>query len=79
MSLKAYREPITVETCDRQPQSITWRKATYTVHQTLDRWILQNKWWAREEKRLYYLLETDRATMEIYREGPRWTLSRIVD
>ena len=76
---KAYHEPVDVETRDRQPRTITWRQTTYTVRQTLDRWILQNKWWEREEKRLYYLLETDRATMEVYREGSRWTLSRIVD
>lgn len=76
---KAYREAIDVSLKDRQPQTITWRKNTYTVHQTLDRWILQNKWWEKEEKRLYYLLETDRATMEIYRIGREWILSRIMD
>lgn len=76
---KSYREAIDVSLKDRQPQTITWRKNTYTVHQTLDRWILQNKWWEKEEKRLYYLLETDRATMEIYRIGREWILSRIMD
>ena len=76
---KAYHEAIDVSLKDRQPQTITWRKNTYTVHQTLDRWILQNKWWEKEEKRLYYLIETDHATMEIYRPGPTWILSRIMD
>jgi len=76
---KVYYEAINVTLIDRQPQTITWRKNTYTVHQTLDRWILQNKWWEKEEKRLYYLLETDHATMEIYRVGPQWTLARVMD
>ena len=76
---KAYHEAIDVTLTDRQPQTIIWRMSTYTVLQTLDRWILQNKWWEREEKRLYYLLETNRATMEIYRVGPKWVLARIMD
>jgi hypothetical protein len=76
---KAYYEAIEVTLIDRRPQTITWRQNTYTVHQILDRWILQNKWWEQEEKRLYYLIETDRATMEIYRVGPQWTLARVMD
>ena len=76
---KAYHEAIDVTLIDRHPQTITWRKPSYTVLQTLDRWILQNKWWEKEEKRLYYLLETDHATMEIYRVGPKWILARIMD
>ncbi len=76
---KAYHEAIDVTLIDHHPQTITWRKHSYTVLQTLDRWILQNKWWEKEEKRLYYLLETDHATMEIYRVGTIWILARIMD
>ena len=76
---KAYHEAIDVTLVNRQPQTITWRRNTYTVHQTLDRWILQNKWWEQEEKRLYYLLETDHATIEIYRVDQKWILARVMD
>jgi hypothetical protein len=33
----------------------------------LDSWVLQSRWWGREEKRVYYCLDTDRGVIEIYR------------
>jgi hypothetical protein len=37
------------------------------VRRVLDFWILQSRWWGREEKRIYFRLETDGGVMEIYR------------
>ena len=57
----------------------------------MDYWVLQNKWWEREEKRIYLLLETvsvarqqlgregESQTMEVYHVGCDWKLARIVD
>ncbi len=78
--MKAYYEPIEVEPASGSPSLIRWRQQTYRVRHVLDYWILQNRWWEREEKRLYLLLETEPATtMEIYRVGKDWKLARIVD
>ena len=77
--MKAYREPIEVTPSRGQPIAIRWRHRTYRVEKILDFWIAQNKWWEREEKRIYLLLQTDHSTMEVYRVGNSWTLSRLVD
>ena len=86
--MKAYCEPIEVEPDSGRPALIRWRRHTYRVRRVLDYWILQNKWWEREEKRVYLLLETDPiparlqespTTMEVYRVGKDWKLARIVD
>ena len=77
--MKAYCEPIEVTPSRGQPDAIRWRKRTYRVEKILDYWIAQNKWWDREEKRVYLLLQTDGSTMEVYRVGNSWTLSRLVD
>ena len=77
--MKAYREPIEVTPSRGRPITICWRHRTYRVEKILDFWIAQNKWWDREEKRIYLLLQTDHSTMEVYRVGSSWTLSRLVD
>jgi hypothetical protein len=33
----------------------------------VDFWILQSRWWGREEKRIYFRLETDGGVVEVYR------------
>ena len=91
--MKAYYEPIEVEPDTGPPSLVTWRRQTYQVRRVLDYWILQNRWWEREEKRVYLLLEADLliekklpsktrespATMEIYRVGKDWKLARLLD
>ena len=88
--MKAYYEPIEVEPNTGPPTLLRWRLKTYQVRRVLDYWILQNRWWEREEKRIYLLIETEPliekrlpsespATMEVYRVGKDWKLARIVD
>jgi hypothetical protein len=88
--VKAYYEPIEVEPDTGPPSILRWRCKTYQIRRLLDYWILQNRWWEKEEKRVYLLVETEPfteqsrakespATMEIYRVGKDWKLARILD
>ncbi|MFH1567581.1 MAG: hypothetical protein ABIL09_06220 [Gemmatimonadota bacterium] len=77
--MKAYGVPIQVQAQNGQLISLEWRRRTCRVNRILDRWILQSRWWEREEKRCYYLLHTDLGEMEIYRSGAGWVLSRVLD
>mgnify|MGYP004036940907 FL=1 len=63
--MKSIHSPIDVDTDDRcRPVRLYWRSNTYHVSRILDRWVLQNRWWAREEKRLYVLVEASLAAGE---------------
>ena len=84
--MKAYYEPIEVKPDSGPPSLVRWRRRTYQVGRVLDYWILQNRWWEKEEKRIYLLLEANEskarespATMEVYRVGKDWKLARILD
>lgn len=55
----------------RVPRQFRWGGRTYRVRRLLDYWILQTRWWGREEKRIYYRLETHRGIVEIYRAAER--------
>jgi hypothetical protein len=84
--LKSIHSPIDVDTDDRcRPVRLYWRSNTYHGSRILDRWVLQNRWWAREERRLYVLVEASLAVgdavqhLELYLQGTDWTLARVVD
>lgn len=65
--MKFINVPISVEARKGVPRRIRWGRRTYTVRRLLDFWILQSHWWAREEKRVYFRIETDQGVMEVYR------------
>lgn len=77
--MKSYYEPIEVETKDSRLARIRWRHSTYCVLDILDGWVIQNRWWGHEERRVYMLVETDQATMEIYRVDDSWKIARVAD
>lgn|GEM_PF-730231 len=89
--MKSIQCPIDVDTDDRcRPVRLYWRSNTYHVSRILDRWVLQTRWWAREERRLYVLVEASLAAseavqyLELYKtgaagSGTEWTLARVVD
>ena len=90
--MKSIQCPIDVDTDDRcRPVRLYWRSNTYHVSRILDRWVLQTRWWAREERRLYVLVEASLAAseavqyLELYLKtgavgsGTEWTLARVVD
>ena len=77
--MKLYLEPIDVEPAKGRPRRLRWRRRDYVVQEVVDYWISQTRWWRGEEKRYYLRLQTDGGTLEVYRSGPDWTVSRIAD
>jgi hypothetical protein len=77
--MKVYLEPIDVEPTRGMPRRLRWRRRHYTVEQVADFWVSQTKWWSSEERRLYMRLVTNEGTMEIYRQGERWMMARVMD
>lgn len=90
--MKSIQSPIDVDTDDRcRPVRLYWRSNTYHVTRILDRWVLQNRWWARQERRLYVLVEASLGGgdavqhLELYLKtgatgsGTEWMLARVVD
>lgn len=62
------------------PSHIERDSKTYTTRQVIDFWIVQTRWWAKEEKRIYFRLWTDEGTIEVYRSGDSlWVLSKLLD
>lgn len=77
--MKAYDEPIAVETRKGWPQTIQWRRSTYSVEKVIDYWVLQTKWWVKDEKRVYFQVACGRSILEIYKTDGEWTLAKVVD
>lgn len=80
--------PITVTLRDGRPHTLRWRDAwspasreqTDRVVNVLDDWDYAGRWWESEVMRHYLLVETARgATLELFREGEAWCLSRTSD
>lgn len=65
--MKFINAPASVDVHNGVPRQIRWARRTYRVRRLLDYWILQSRWWSREEKRVYFRLETDRGVVEVYR------------
>jgi hypothetical protein len=77
--------PIEVEAVQGTPRALRWsdasgRPRSARVTRVLDDWDYAGRWWEGEIRRHYLLLETDAgATLEVYREGNAWCLSRLSD
>ena len=78
--------PIEVTPSQGTPRSLRWvdgasgRPRSASVTRVLDDWDYAGRWWEDEVRRHYLLLETDAgATLEVYREGNAWCLSRLSD
>lgn len=65
--MKYLNESITVDARNSVPYRFRWQGRTYRTRKLLDYWILQTRWWGREEKRIYFRLETNHGVMEVYR------------
>lgn len=77
--MKLLSLPIQVDALRGRPKQIRWKNRTVPVSQLADFWVLQSRWWAAEERRVYFRAETPRGLVELYRSGERWVLSRIMD
>jgi len=77
--MKVISEPIHVEIKKGWPMRIHRNKQVLTVTRLIDCWVAQGRWWASEEKRIYFQLETRSGAIGIYQSGSQWTLARIFD
>ncbi len=77
--------PLEVLPSQGTPRALRWVDSTGRaqhagVARVLDDWDYAGRWWEGEVRRHYLLLETDAgATLEVYREGDAWCLSRLAD
>lgn len=71
--------PIHVDAPRGRPQKLHWNDRTVPVRQLADFWVLQGRWWAKEERRVYFRAETPRGLVELYRSGDEWRLARVMD
>jgi hypothetical protein len=68
-----------LETRDGRPSRVRLRGRWLPVLDVVDAWVIQGRWWSREERRLYVRLRTILGTYDLcYREG-RWELAGAVD
>lgn len=85
--MKIVRAPVEVEVKKGWPVVITWQNRRMRVRQVSDWWVARERWWSRDEERVYFRLVTDTGTVEIYRSGDKsgeksgekWTLARMFD
>ena len=81
--MKIIRAPVEVEVKKGWPVVIIWRDRRMRVRQVSDWWVARERWWSRDEERVYFRLVTDTGTVEIYRSvdksGEKWTLARMFD
>jgi hypothetical protein len=78
--------PLDVTPATGTPRTLRWvdpksgRPRSERVARLLDDWDYAGRWWEAEVRRHYLLLETDAGhTLEVYREGDAWCLSRLSD
>ena len=77
--MKIIRAPVEVEVKKGWPVLIRWGHRRMAVRQVSDWWVARERWWAKEEERVYFRLVTDKGTVEVYRSGDQWTLARLFD
>jgi hypothetical protein len=78
--------PLEVRLREGRPERVRWqepgaaRAQVDRVVEVLDDWDYAGRWWDQEIRRHYLLLETERGrTLEVFREGDDWCLSRLSD
>lgn len=77
--MKTILSPIQVTERRGLPRLIRWRGCTYRVREMLDVWVYQTRWWGEEERRVYFRLWTNRGVMEVWRNGKKWMLAKVLD
>jgi hypothetical protein len=77
--MKIVRVPVEVELKKGWPVMIHWEHRHMRVRQVSDWWVARERWWSREEERVYFRLVTDTGTVEVYRLGDKWILARMFD
>lgn len=72
-------DPVQVEEQKGWPCRVHWGQNTLVVRRPVDFWIRQGRWWAGEERRVYFRLITARGVVEIYRSDDDWVLAKVAD
>ncbi len=77
--LKRRFEPVEVEVAKGWPVFVNWNGRKHRVQNMIDVWVVQGKWWADEERRVYFRVATTGGTFDIFRSGDDWVLSKVLD
>lgn len=77
--MKRRFESVEVEVTKGWPVLVNWNGKKHRVQCLVEAWVVQGKWWAREERRVYFRVVTTGGTFDIFRSGDDWVLSRVQD
>jgi hypothetical protein len=86
-------EPIHIESKDGMPHRVIWRGGLFHVVSVEEQWRYAGKWWedGRGCRRNYYRVTVQpvgksrggksqaQASLELYQQGGRWVLHRVLD
>jgi len=84
--MKRRFEPIQVDLTRGWPVALHRNGNTHRVQHLIDYWVVEGRWWAEEERRVYFRVLTTGGTMDIFRRGNEahsdagtWMLSKVLD
>ena len=87
--MRRLQQPALVVVEGGRPERVNWssvdaRRAKSSsggrVRRVIDEWRVDSRWWTREIRRDYYLLELEGGQLvEVYREGEGWCVTGVAD
>jgi hypothetical protein len=61
------------------PAVIRAGRHTWPVQKVIDYWVIEGRWWAGPEKRIYFRVDTEGGVLEVYRGAGEWVLTKRLD
>ena len=77
--MKRRLQPVEVEVTKGWPVLVHLNGRQHRVRHLVDAWVVQGRWWAEEERRVYFRVDTTGGMLDIFRSGDDWVLSRVQD
>jgi hypothetical protein len=77
--MKRRFQPVEVEVTKGWPVLVNWNGHRHRVQHLVDAWVVQGRWWTEEERRVYFRVHTTGGTLDIFRSGDDWVLSKVQD
>jgi hypothetical protein len=77
--MKRRFEPVEVEVAKGWPVFVYRNGKKHRVRHLVDVWVVQGKWWAEEERRVYFRVHTTGGTLDVFKSGDAWVLSKVQD
>lgn len=77
--MKCRFEPVDVELKKGWPVAVSWNGRRHRVQHLVDAWVVEGRWWAEEERRICFRVATSGGTLDIYRSGDAWMLTKTQD